>query len=196
MGPPENPTYPPPNQERTRCQQRKRPTRRPRTRRCLLKGCENRYRPQRAWQRYCSVGCRVAARAWSGWKAQERYRATPAGQEKRRAQSRRYRERVRRRQEHTLETAEEAARVITTKFFRGFLRPAWLLREICSQPAITAAKVLLEDVPARSGARLGAGAALAGSARRARSTRNALPEYDLQGGSDERDGAPEIVLTY
>jgi hypothetical protein len=34
----------------------------------------------------CSEECRAAAR-WSRWKAQERYRTTPAGQEKRNDQS-------------------------------------------------------------------------------------------------------------
>jgi hypothetical protein len=50
---------------------RKRLTRRPRTRRCLLKGCEQRFRPRQVRQRYCSDRCREAARDWSLWKAQE-----------------------------------------------------------------------------------------------------------------------------
>jgi hypothetical protein len=82
-----------------------------------LKGCERRYRPRRGLQRYCSYHCREAARVWSRWKARERYRATAGGQEKRRAQSQRYRERVRRRKEHTFVAAEPAARVITTHLF-------------------------------------------------------------------------------
>ena len=91
MGPPENPTSHPENQEGGR---RKRLARRPRTRRCLLKGCEQRFRPRHARQRYCSERCRKAAREWSGWKAQQSYRATAAGKQKRNGQSRRYRERV------------------------------------------------------------------------------------------------------
>ena len=71
------------------------PARRPRPRLCLLKGCEQRFRPRRARQRYCSEPCRKAARAWSRWKAQQSYRATAAGKQKRNGQSRRYRERVR-----------------------------------------------------------------------------------------------------
>jgi hypothetical protein len=94
-------------------------TRRPRTRLCLLKGCERRYRPRRGLQRYCSYHCREAARAWSLWKAQERYRATAGGREKRRAQSQRYRERMLRSKEHGLVAAEAAARVISTDFFSG-----------------------------------------------------------------------------
>jgi hypothetical protein len=46
------------------------------------------------------------------------------GKEKRNGQSRRYRERVRRRQE---QQPQEAARVITKDFFRSLLRPARLL---------------------------------------------------------------------
>ena len=78
------------NQEASR---RKRLPRRPRMRRCLLKGCEQRFHPRQARQRYCSEGCREAARRWSRWKAQQRYRETRAGQQKRNGQSRRYRER-------------------------------------------------------------------------------------------------------
>jgi hypothetical protein len=58
---------------------RKRSPRRPPTRRCLLKGCEQRFHPRQARQRYCSQRCREAARKWSRHKAQERYRETVAG---------------------------------------------------------------------------------------------------------------------
>jgi hypothetical protein len=182
MGLSENPANAPPNQETP--EQRWRPqrlTRRPRTRRCLLKGCERRYRPRRGLQRYCSYRCREAARAWSRWKAQERYRATAAGQEKRRAQSQRYRERVRRRKEQALEAAEATARVISTDFFRGLVRPAWLLREFRAEPEIPTATVLFEGVSAGSGARLGAGAALARAAGRVRTDGNAmLPTWSMR----------------
>jgi len=90
MGPPENPTNHPENQE---AGGRKRRVRRPRSRRCLLKGCERRFRPRHARQRYCSDGCRKAARVWSRWKAQQKYRVTAAGKQKRNGQSRHYRER-------------------------------------------------------------------------------------------------------
>jgi len=96
---------------------RRRPPACPRTRRCLLKGCEKRYRPRRARQRYCSPECREAARAWSRWKAQQRYRATAAGQQKRNGQSRRYRERLRNRKPPAPETVTGAARVILIEFF-------------------------------------------------------------------------------
>ncbi len=114
MGLPERPTDAPENQEATRCVH---PARRPRTRVCLLKGCEQPFPPQRASERYCSAACREQAREWSEWKAQEKYRTTPAGKEKRQAQSRRYRERVQNRKEPTGEAADEAARVISHKFF-------------------------------------------------------------------------------
>ena len=118
MGPTENPTNPAEKQEAGRRQL----ARRPRTRRCLLKGCEQRFHPRQARQRYCSEPCRKAARKWSRWKAQERYRATTAGQQKRNGQSRRYRERVRSRKRPEKEAVAEAARVITKEyFFRGLL---------------------------------------------------------------------------
>jgi hypothetical protein len=124
MGPPENPTGHPENQEG----RRKRLARRPRMRRCLLKGCEERFAPRQARQRYCSAECREAAREWSHWKAQEIYRATRAGKQQRNGQSRRYRERVKSRKPSEPEAVDEAARVITTEhFFRPLLRPAWLL---------------------------------------------------------------------
>ena len=115
MGPPENPTGQAENQEAGR----RRGARRPRMRRCLLKGCEQRFRPRQAHQRYCSAQCRKAARKWVRWKAQQTYRATPAGQQKRNGQSRRYRERVKTRKPPEPEEDNAAARVIPPgPFFR------------------------------------------------------------------------------
>ena len=88
--------------------------RRPRERLCLLKGCEQPFRPSRARALYCSEACRRAARTWSRWKAQQIYRATRAGKDRRRQQSRRYRERVRNRRPAA---KKDAARVITHNFF-------------------------------------------------------------------------------
>jgi hypothetical protein len=128
MGPPENPTGHPENQEGRRKRLPRRPRGAPRARRCLLKGCEQRFPPRQACQRYCSEECREAAREWARWKAQERYRATRAGKQQRNGQSRRYRERVKSRKPPEPEAVHEAARVITTEhFFRPLLRPAWLL---------------------------------------------------------------------
>jgi hypothetical protein len=92
-------------------------TRRPRMRLCLLKGCERRYRPRQGLQRYCGNRCREAAREWSLWKAQARYRATATGKEKRRARSQRYRRRVRRKKPHALATGGTETRVISAHFF-------------------------------------------------------------------------------
>jgi hypothetical protein len=114
MGPPENLT---PHLEKQKACGRKTPVRRPRARRCLLKGCERSFHPRHPRQRYCSEDCREAAREWSEWKAQHAYRATPAGKEKRNGQSRRYRKRVKERQSPEKETVAESARVITRDFF-------------------------------------------------------------------------------
>src|ERR1700686_1045551 len=86
-------------------------------RRCLLKGCDQRFCPGQARQRYCSKGCREAARKWARWKAQQRYRETSAGKQKRNGQSVRYRERVRSRKPPELESVNDPARVITTEHF-------------------------------------------------------------------------------
>ncbi len=96
---------------------RKRSARQPRLRRCLLKGCKQRFHPRQARQRYCSQDCRSAARKWARHKAQQRYRATTEGQQKRNGQSVRYRERVRSRKTAEPEAVNEAARVIPNNFF-------------------------------------------------------------------------------
>ncbi len=162
MGPSESPTGQPGNQEG----RRKRLPRRPRMRRCLLKGCEQRFHPRQARQRYCSERCRETARQWSRWKAQQRYRTAAMGQQKRNSQSRRYRERIKSRKLQQPAPVNDPARVITTEhFFRPLLRPAGLLRRICACAAKSLTTLLLAVVPARHGARLGAGAALAAGAR-------------------------------
>src|SRR6202050_5697321 len=127
MGPPENLTDHPENQ----AGRRKQSVRRPRARHCLLKGCEQRFHPRTANQRYCSAECRKAARKWSRWKAQHRYRATKSGRAKRTDQSRRYRERIKRRKPPEPAADNDAARVITPAyFFRAHVRPTGLLRGI------------------------------------------------------------------
>lgn len=118
MGPPENPTR---HLEKQEARKRKRAVRRPRRRVCLLKGCGQRFRPRHARQRYCSDGCREAARKWSNWKARQTYRATPTGKQKRNGQSRRYRTLVRNRKPPRKEPVAESARVITKNFFRWLL---------------------------------------------------------------------------
>ena len=111
MGLPESPTGQNENQAPRRLAHR------PRSRRCLLKGCEQRFHPQQAGERYCSDCCRQAARKWRRWKAQQRYRTTAAGKQKRNGQSRRYRERVKERKPVVPEAVSEAARVIPKNFF-------------------------------------------------------------------------------
>ena len=163
MGPPENLTN---AREEQAGGGRKRLPRRPRRRPCLLKGCEQRFHPRQARQRYCSERCREAARKWSRWKAQQRYRERAAGQQKRNDQSRRYRERVKDRKPAEPEAVSEAARVITTeRFFRSLLRPARLLRGIRACAAKSLATLLLARLPARAGARPRARAALERGAR-------------------------------
>jgi hypothetical protein len=72
--------------------------------------------------------CREAARKWSWWKAQQRYRETAVGQAKRNGQSRRYRERIKTLKPTEPKAVNESARVITQEdFFRAHLRPAGLL---------------------------------------------------------------------
>jgi hypothetical protein len=158
MGPPESPTSPRKNQATGR---RKPPERSPRLRRCLLKGCEQRFHPGQASQRYCSEHCREEARKWSQWKAQQRYRETAAGQQKRNGQSRRYRERVKSRKPSESEVVNEPARVITQEpFFRADLRPAGLLRAIRAPAAKSLAAFLFMRMQTGPGAGPTAGAAL------------------------------------
>ena len=158
MGPPESPTRHRENQATGR---RRRATGRPRTRRCLLKGCEQRFPPRQPRQRYCSQRCRAEARKWSRWKAQQRYRDTLAGQQKRNGQSRRYRERVKNRKPPEAKAVNEGARVITPEdFFRAHVRPAGVLRAIRTPAAKSFAALLFPGLPKSTGASRGAGAAL------------------------------------
>jgi hypothetical protein len=67
----------------------------PRTRRCLLKGCERWFVPPRPQARYCGNDCRLAAQRWRRVQASRRYRANPAGRARRCQQNRSYRQRRR-----------------------------------------------------------------------------------------------------
>ena len=62
---------------------------------CLLKGCEQWFQPAFSQARYCSPACQRAACCWRRWRASRQYRASPHGQERRRAQNCRYRQRQR-----------------------------------------------------------------------------------------------------
>jgi hypothetical protein len=135
--------------------------RRPRLRPCLLKGCGQRFHPRQATQRYCSRGCRQKARKWSRWKAQQKYRITAGGKEKRNGQSQRYRQRVKHRKAAEPEAISEGARVITPEhFFRAHVRPAGLLRAIRAAAAKPFAALLFARMPAGAGAGAATGAAL------------------------------------
>jgi hypothetical protein len=68
---------------------------RARQRRCLLKGCGQWFQPTHPQCRYCSVACREAARGWRRWRAQQKYRVSPNGRDRRQEQARRYRQRGR-----------------------------------------------------------------------------------------------------
>ena len=157
MGPPENLTDHPEYQ----AGRRRRSARRPRARCCLLKGCEQPFHPRQANQRYCCGDCRIAARKWSRWKAQQRYRTTKAGKAKRTDQSRRYRERVKNCKPPEPAADNAIARVITPKdFFRPLLRSARLLRGIHTPAAKPLTALLLARVPSRHRAGPSAGASL------------------------------------
>ena len=161
MGPNQDPPERRTNQERSH-RAAKMHRRRPRLRRCLLKGCERRFRPKHPRTRYCGEDCRSKARRWLRWKAQKRYRSTGWGKQQRKAQSCRHRQRVRARNASKPAT-NETARVITTNFFRLLLRPTGLLRSIQAHTPFSTAAILLAGMPARAGARPGAGATLEGA---------------------------------
>jgi hypothetical protein len=161
MGPCEHPSTPPENQAtrplRTAgCKHR---AHRPRSRVCLLKGCERVFRPPHPITRYCSEACRQRARRWRGWKARRRYRQSAVCKQKRQAQSRRYRERQKARNRKTQVASN--ARVIPIKFFFVLLRPSWMLRPFPADPAITVAAFLFSGLSPCSGASSRAGEALA-----------------------------------
>ena|GEM_PF-334699 len=84
---------------------------------CLLKGCESVFRPQHPLARYCRAVCRAAARQWRKWKAQQRYRKSPSGREKRQAQCRRNRKRRKANESARKLASAGVARVIPIGFF-------------------------------------------------------------------------------
>ena len=114
MGPHNHPTsYP----EKHTGRPRKHAVRRPRTRRCLLKGCEQHFHPEHARARYCGSRCRAQARKWTEWKAQRAYRVTAKGKAKRNRQCRHYRERLKTGDASKKTPTARPARVIPKIFF-------------------------------------------------------------------------------
>lgn len=116
MAPAEDCLTSPRNQPTAKILWRQRRARRPRSRDCLLKGCEREFRPQQPLARYCREACREQARQWRAWKARRRYRQSTNGRQKRQAQNRRYRERCKDKPERKTAPGSNA-RVIPTKFF-------------------------------------------------------------------------------
>jgi hypothetical protein len=76
-----------------------------RRRRCLLKGCERLFWPRHWRSHFCSQACQQAARRWQRWQANQKYRATENGRERRRQQGQRYRQRQRERQAASADAA-------------------------------------------------------------------------------------------
>jgi hypothetical protein len=111
-----------------------------RCRRCLLKGCEQPFRPAYPQQRYCSDGCRLQAAQWRRWQSCRRYRTSAAGQQCRQQQSRRYRQRQRQqraaRWEETLRSIE-----------------AQVAREVEAAAKVSPEAAQLELTPPREGQR-------------------------------------------
>jgi hypothetical protein len=163
MGPDKDSPTPAKNQDVRRTAGTRRSQRRalrPRSRACLLKGCGRVFRPEQPMARYCSDECREKARRWRQWKARQRYRQSPNGKQRRRAQGRRYR--ARRKEQRARETAAvTAARVIPTNFFFLLLRPPRMLCGVRSDAAVTPAAFLFANLSRGSGACSGAGAPLA-----------------------------------
>jgi hypothetical protein len=122
MGPIEDPATQLENQPRSRGpppagRGPQRRARRPRQRLCLLKGCEQAFRPKHLLTRYCSAQCREQARQWREWKARQRYRQSQGGKQRRQAQSRRYRRRQQAGKTRKIVAVKQGARVIAKKFF-------------------------------------------------------------------------------
>jgi hypothetical protein len=113
MGPSEHRTESSKNQERFH-----RPRRRPRQRRCLLKGCCRIFHPTHPLQRYCSEACRRKAKKWRRWKDQQKYRATELGKKKRKEQGDRRRERLKK---AASDAASSGARVSPIDFFSALV---------------------------------------------------------------------------
>lgn len=167
---------------------RRRPARRPRTRRCLLKGCEKPFRPPSARSRYCSPECTRKAREWSRWRAQQKYRKSDNGKKHRNEQCRHYRERKHERDENR--GARGSSLKEFRKSFRLPVRPPGMLRRLPPHPAITAAALLLPGLPQGPSTRPPAGMPVAAAGRHA-------ARIEASPRSPSRPGTPsEIVFPY
>lgn len=105
---------------------------------CLLKGCGCHFKPTCARSRYCSQACRAAARRWSQWKAQRRYRASEKGRAARREQSRRRRARQREQPQagaHPLEAERQRApKPLPERGCEGHPSPRLGKKSSCDRP--------------------------------------------------------------
>ena len=101
-----------------------------RSRRCLLKGCEQPYHPKSLWSRYCSAECREAARRWCVARARKRYLQSAGGRAHRASQSREYRQRCTR-----LESNQEVTELDEPcRESEGDQRKKTFVYEICARP--------------------------------------------------------------
>jgi hypothetical protein len=169
MAPGEDCPTSPKNQPPAKVTWRKRRARRPRRRVCLLKGCGRVFRPQQPLARYCSEKCREQARRWRQWKARRRYRRSPNGQQRRRAQNLRYRQRRKERPARQSAIPNRCEGHPYKFFLRSWvalLRPPRLLCNVPAHQAVAGAAVLFPGLPTRSGAGSAAGEALAPKAPR------------------------------
>jgi len=144
---------------------------RPRARMCLLKGCGESFQPSHPQRRYCGYACRAAAKSWRDWKSRQRYRGTERGREKRRGQSRRYRGRMMERKrngEMPRRVPGRGARVSVQQEIFVLVRPARLLRDVRSNPALALAAILHAALSEGAVSRAGAGAAMAAARTRNR----------------------------
>jgi hypothetical protein len=144
----------------------RRRVRRPRGRACLLKGCERRFRPLHPRTRYCSEECREEAQRWREWKARHHYRQSEGGKQKRRAQSRRYRQRSKRARAAN-QGPDRPREGHRKRSILPLLRSAWLLPAIPAEPTLAPAAILFAPLSPSAGAGCGARTALAGTATRA-----------------------------
>lgn len=101
-----------------------------RCRRCLLKGCEAEFRPHHPLQRYCSPECSQVARRWVQARANQRYRASEHGKERRTEQACRYRERCRARENGP----EDGAQPLPLAGGEGYTLPDPEKTSCCDRP--------------------------------------------------------------
>lgn len=107
---------------------------RPHRRRCLLKGCGQWFQPTHPQCRYCSTACRVAARRWRRWHAQQKYRSSANGREHRQQQARRYRQRGRSRPASVSAAAAAAGNRLLREGKRAASKSAKVSLCACDRP--------------------------------------------------------------